>query len=50
LSYAAIRKKAEWLKFIPKGAYLKTKWKKLEESIYGLPVYKKINRARKYSL
>lgn len=46
LSYAAIRKKAEWLRFIPKGAFLKTKWKKLEEKLFGEPLYKRIQRRR----
>lgn len=46
LSYAGVRKKAEWLGFIPKGAFLKTKWKKLEERLYGEPPYRRIQRRK----
>ena len=46
LSFAGVRKKAEWLGYIPRNAFLKTKWKKLEEQLYGEPLYKRINRRR----
>jgi Zn-dependent peptidase ImmA (M78 family) len=42
LSYTSIRKRAEWLHYIPKGSYLRTLWRKLEEQIFGPPVYKQI--------
>jgi Zn-dependent peptidase ImmA (M78 family) len=41
LSYAGIAKRAEFLGFAPQRSLAKIAWKKLEESIYGLPIYKK---------
>lgn len=41
LSYAGLVKKAEFLGYIPKGAFKGIQWKKLEESLYGLPFYKR---------
>ena len=40
LSYAGIAKRAEYLGFAPQNSLAKIAWKKLEESIYGLPFYK----------
>lgn len=44
LSYAGLAKRAEFLRFAPSGSFAKVKWKKLEEQIYGEPVYKQIRR------
>jgi|SRR5579872_1348960 len=42
LSYAGLVKRAEFLGFAESGALQGVKWKKLEESIYGPPIYKRI--------
>lgn len=47
LSYAALAKRAEFTGYAPEDSLLKTGWKKLEESIYGEPDYKRIQRYRK---
>ena len=47
LSYQALAKKAEWLGFAPDESLKKIKWRKLDESIYGEPVYKRVLRARR---
>ena len=51
LSYAGLVKRAEFLGFAEDGALDGVKWTKLEEEIYGIPIYKRIrawraNRAR----
>lgn len=46
LSYAGLVKKAEWLGFAKGGSLQGVKWKKLEEALYGEPVYKRILRSR----
>jgi hypothetical protein len=46
LSYAGLAKRAEFLRFAPAGTLKGVKWKKLEESMYGEPVYKRIIRYR----
>lgn len=46
LSYAGLVKKAEFLGFVCKGSLTGTKWTRLEEQLYGEPVYKRINRYR----
>lgn len=46
LSYAGLAKRAEHLNLAPFGSLAKIKWKKLEEQIYGEPVYKQILRYR----
>lgn len=46
LSYAALAKKAEFLRFATSGSLDKVKWKKLEEQLYGEPAYKRIQRYR----
>lgn len=40
LSYAGLSKRAEFLGFAPLGTLARVAWKKLEESIYGIPFYK----------
>jgi Zn-dependent peptidase ImmA (M78 family) len=46
LSYAGLSKRAEFLRFATRGAFAKVMWKKLEEQIYGEPMYKRIQRWR----
>lgn len=46
LSFTSLGKRAEFLGFTPKGSLAKTRWKKLEEGLYGEPVYKRIQRIR----
>ena len=46
MSYTALAKRAEFLRYAACGALSKIRWKKLEESIYGEPVYKRIQRYR----
>jgi hypothetical protein len=41
LSYAGLTKKAYFHGFATDGALAKVRWKKLEEQIYGEPVYKR---------
>jgi Zn-dependent peptidase ImmA (M78 family) len=40
VSYTFLAKRFEWFKFVPKGQFKGVQFQKLEESIYGLPVYK----------
>lgn len=47
LSYAGLAKRAEQLAFAPFGSLAGIKWKKLEEQIYGEPIYKQLLRARR---
>lgn len=47
LSYAGLAKRAEFMRFAPVDSLKGVKWKKLEESIYGEPVYKRIIRQRR---
>jgi len=47
LSYASLAKRAERTGYAPQNSLLKIGWKKLEESIYGEPDYKRIQRYRK---
>ncbi|HEX9431071.1 MAG TPA: ImmA/IrrE family metallo-endopeptidase [Candidatus Bathyarchaeia archaeon] len=42
LSYAALVKRAEYLKFVPKGSFARMKWTKLALKLYGEPIYKRI--------
>jgi len=46
LSYAGLAKRAEFMGFAVVGSLAKVKWKKLEEKIYGVPLYKLIRRRR----
>lgn len=41
LSYAGLTKKAYFHRFATDGALANIRWKKLEEQIYGVPVYKR---------
>ena len=47
LSYAGLAKRAEFLGLAPEKSLAKVAWKKLEESIYGVPFYKRRLIARK---
>jgi hypothetical protein len=44
-----IAKRAEFLGFAPQNSLAKVAWKKLEESIYGVPFYKQRLAARMHS-
>lgn len=46
LSYAGLVKRAEFMGYADEGALEGVKWKKLEEEIYGEPVYKRFVRRR----
>ena len=46
LSYAGLAKRATFLGFAPSGSLDGVRWKKLEEEIYGEPLYKVILRRR----
>lgn len=48
LSYAGLAKRAEFLGFSSRSALANIAWKKLEENIYGPPLYKRL-RARRFS-
>jgi Zn-dependent peptidase ImmA (M78 family) len=50
MSYAALAKRSEFLRYAPSGSLGKIKWKKLEEELLGEPVYKKVQRARRRRL
>jgi len=47
LSYMGLAKKAEFLGYAGRGTFEGVHWKKLEISMYGEPLYKRINRRRK---
>jgi Zn-dependent peptidase ImmA (M78 family) len=47
LSYAGLAKRAEFLGFSQPGSLACIKWKKLEEKMFGEPLYKRIVRKRK---
>jgi hypothetical protein len=47
LSYAGIAKRAEFLGFVEPGCLAKVPWKKLEEQLYGEPLYKRLLRSRR---
>ncbi len=47
LSYTGLAKRAVFLKFAPKGAFNGVQWKKVEERIYGPPIFKRIQLRRK---
>ncbi len=46
LSYAGLAKRAEYLAFALPGSLAGIRWKKLEETLYGEPLYKRLLRAR----
>lgn len=51
VSYVFLRKRLEWFNFIEKGEFGKVQFQKLEEQIYGVPIYRqawfKAHRSRK---
>jgi Zn-dependent peptidase ImmA (M78 family) len=44
LSYAGLTKKSEFFELTAKDSLRKMPWRKIEEGIYGIPYYKKIQR------
>lgn len=48
LSYAGLAKRATFFGFSAPGALDGVRWKKLEEEIYGEPLYKKLHRRRRH--
>lgn len=46
MSYAGLAKRAEFLGYADRGSLPKVGWKKLEEQIFGLPLYKQIVHLR----
>ena len=44
LSYAGLAKRAEFMDFAPAGSLARIRWKKLEEELYGPPIYKRFRR------
>jgi hypothetical protein len=47
MHYASLAKRAAFLGYAPADSFKGIQWKKLEESIYGEPIYKRINRYRR---
>jgi hypothetical protein len=47
LSYAGLAKRAEFLGYARAGSLAKVRWKKLEEELFGEPLYKKLLRHRR---
>jgi hypothetical protein len=49
LSYSGLAKRAEFMGFAKEGSLTKKRipWKKMEEKIYGIPIYKQIQTQRK---
>ena len=48
LSYTGLAKRASFHRLSPAGSFDGIKWKKLEEKIFGEPLYKKIMRHRRH--
>jgi len=46
MSYAALAKRAEYLRFAPEDSLQAVKWTKLAEELYGEPLYKLLIRSR----
>lgn len=46
LSYTGLAKRAEFMGLAPCGSLAKVSWKKLEEKIFGEPLYKRFRRGR----
>lgn len=44
LSYTGLAKRAEFLELAPRGSLHGVHWKRLEEQIYGEPLYKRLRR------
>lgn len=40
VSYTSLRKRLEWFNFIARGEFAKVQFQKLEEQIYGVPIYR----------
>jgi Zn-dependent peptidase ImmA (M78 family) len=40
VSYTFLRKRLEWFKFIESGKFVKVQFQKLEEQLYGTPIYR----------
>lgn len=47
LSYASLVKKATFLEFAAHEVFVGVRWQKLEEDIFGEPIYRKIRRSKK---
>lgn len=47
LSYAGLAKRVEFLKLAPQGSLKDIRWKKLQEKLYGIPVYKRLQKSNK---
>jgi Zn-dependent peptidase ImmA (M78 family) len=47
LSYAGLAKRAEFMGFAETGSLAGVKWRKLEEEIYGTPIYKLLLQRRR---
>ncbi len=41
LSYSGLAKRSEFLRYAPSGSLKRVRWKKLEEEIFGKPLYKR---------
>jgi len=48
LSYAALVKRAEWCKFSPKGALARTKWRQVEQEVFGRPIHRPRRRVGRH--
>jgi len=46
LSYAALAKRAEYLKFASRGTFTNVKWTRLALKLYGEPIYKCLHRTK----
>lgn len=47
LSFTSLAKRASFLGYAPTGSLAEVKWKKLEEEMYGVPLYKRIRAYKK---
>lgn len=47
MHYASLTKRAEFLGIAPEGTIPRTGWKKLEERLYGIPLYKQLRQRRR---
>ena len=47
LSYTGLAKRATFLRLVPPGTLDRIRWKKLEEQLFGEPLYKRLLRMRK---
>jgi len=47
LSYMGLAKRAVFLGFAARGSFDNVQWTKIEEQIYGVPIYKKLRWGRK---